>query len=72
MSKLLEEVFSKLAELPEVDQDSIAVWLLEELKSEESWEKAFSESQDSLAKLADQALSEHGRGRAKKLDPDKL
>ena len=72
MSKLLEEVFAKLAELPETDQDSIATWLLEELESESRWEKLFSESHDALAGLADAALSEHRHGRTKELDPDNL
>ena len=72
MSKLLEEAFAKLAELPEGDQDSIASWLLEELESENRWERLFSESQDDLEHLAGKALSEHRRGRAKELDPDNL
>ena len=72
MSKLLEEAFAKLAELPEEEQDFIASWLLEELDSEKRWERLFSESQAALAGLADQALSEHRRGRAKELDPDNL
>jgi hypothetical protein len=67
MSKLLEQAFSKLAELSEEDQDSIAAWLLEEFESEKRWEKLFSESQDKLTQLADTALSEHRRGCA--IDP---
>ena len=72
MSKLLEEAFAKLAELPEADQDSIATWLLEELDSESWWEKLFSESHLALGALADKALSEHKRGHTKELDPDHL
>ncbi len=72
MSKLLEEAFAKLAELPESDQDSIANWLLEELDSESRWEKLFSESSHALEDLADQALSEHRHGRTKELDPHHL
>jgi hypothetical protein len=72
MSKLLEEAFAKLAELPEEEQDFIASWLLEELHSESRWERVFAESHDALAGLADQALSEHRQGRAKELDPDNL
>ena len=72
MSKLLEEAFAKLAELPEADQDSIATLLLEELDSASRWEKLFSESQHALGGLADKALSEHRRGRTKELDPDQL
>ena len=72
MSKLLEEAFARLAQLPEADQDSIATWLLEELESERRWEKLFSESQDSLSGLADEALAEHRLGRSKELDPESL
>ena len=72
MSKLLEEVFIKLAELPEADQDSIATWLLDELESEGHWKKLLSESGDALGHLADEALAEHAAGRTKKLDPDHL
>ena len=72
MSKLLEEVFTKLTELPEADQDSIAAWLLEELGSEGRWEKILSESSDALGQLADEALAEHAADRTKELDPDKL
>ena len=72
MSKLLEEAFSKIAELPEEDQDSIATWLLEELESEGRWEKLLSESGDALGLLANDALDEHAAGRTKELDPDKL
>lgn len=72
MSKLLEEAFTKLAELPEADQDSIATWLLEELESEGRWKLILSESGDTLGRLADEALAEHSAGRTKELDPDKL
>ena len=72
MSKLLEEAIAKIAELPESDQDSIASWLLEELESEGHWEKLFSESGDSLGRLADEALGEHAGGRTEELDPDQL
>ncbi len=72
MTKLLEEAFANLAELPEGDQHSIASWLLEELESEKRWEKLWSQSGDALERLADKAFSEHRRGRAKELDPDNL
>ena len=72
MSKLLEEAFAKLAELPEADQDSIATWLLEELDSERRWGNLLSESGDALGRLADEALDEHEGGRTKELHPDKL
>lgn len=42
MSKLLEEAFTKLGELPEADQDSIATWLLDEMVSDGDWKKLLS------------------------------
>ena len=72
MSKLLEEAFTKLAKLPEADQDSIATWLLDELISEEDWKKLLSESGEDLERLADEALAEHSAGHTKELDPDRL
>ena len=56
MSKLLEEAFAKLAELPEADQDSIAAWLLEEMDSEMRWEELLAESPKALERMADEAL----------------
>jgi len=72
LSKLLEEAFTKLAELPEADQDSIATWLLNELVSEEDWKKLLSESGEDLERLADEALAEHSAGHTEELDPDRL
>ena len=70
MSKLLDEAIAKLAELSEADQDSIATWLLEEMESDQRWERLFAESNNTLGRLADEALAEHERGRAIELDPD--
>ena len=72
MSKLLEEAFSKHAELPEADQDSIAMWLLDEMVSDGGWKKLLSESGEYLERLADEALVEHSARQTKELDPDDL
>ena len=72
MTKLLEEAFAEVSKLPEADQEAIAAWLLEELASERRWQKAFTESADVLASLADEALAEHRQGRTQELDPGKL
>jgi len=44
--------------------------MLEELASEEKWAKAFANSQEQLAKLADEALKEFREGRTKPFDED--
>jgi len=72
MTKLLEKAFAEISKLPKQEQDALAAWILEELASEQRWEKAFGESRDQLAKLADEALAEHRKGRTQPLDPDKL
>ena len=72
MTKLLEKAFEKASGLPDADQDSFAQWLLAELESEARWSDLFSGSQSQLAKLAEEALSEHARGETQELDPDHL
>ena len=59
MTKLLEKAFEKASKLPESEQNVIAKWLLEELESERNWEKSFSESEEILANLAKETISEY-------------
>ena len=72
MTQLLEKAFEKASELPEEEQDDLAAFILEELESERQWEQAFSESQDELERLADEALEEHNAGDSETLDPGQL
>ncbi len=72
MTKLLERAFEEASKLPEGEQDALGRILLEELASERRWEELFAGSQELLADLADQALSEHRAGQTNKLDPEKL
>ncbi len=58
----MKEVLAKLSKLPPDQQDELAAWLLAEMEDEARWDKSFAESQDALAKLADEALEEHRRG----------
>ena len=59
MTELLEKAFAEAEKLPPDEQDTFAQWILDELASEQRWDEAFARSQDALAKLADQALSEY-------------
>ena len=68
MTQLLELAFAEASKLPEREQDSFASLLLAELDSERRWSQAFSSSQDQLAKLADEALSEFEAGDTLPLD----
>ena len=72
MTQLLEKVFAKVEKLPSVEQNALAKWLLHELSSEKRWEKTFAESEGVLENLAEEALSEHKKGRTKPLNPQSL
>jgi hypothetical protein len=51
----------------------LAVW--EEILSaldEAGWDESFANSQDALAKLADEALLDYAQGKTQILDPEKL
>ena len=72
MTQLLEKVFAKVEKLPSVEQNALAKWLLHELSSEKRWEKTFAESEGVLENLAEEALSEHKKGRSKPLNPQSL
>ena len=67
MTKLLEKAMQEVAKLPPSEQDAVAAILLEELASEQRWADSFAKSQDQLAKLAQEALSEYNAGRTKPL-----
>jgi hypothetical protein len=67
MTRLLERAFKEASKLPEVEQNALAKWVMEELEAEGKWAKAFSASEDILDKLADEALTEHAQGRTKYL-----
>ena len=56
MTTLLEMAFKQASTLPEVDQNVLAKWVLEELHSEAKWQKLFAESEYILEKLADEAI----------------
>lgn len=67
MTKLLEKALEEVAKLPATEQDAVATILLEELASEQRWAKSFAKSQDTLARLATEAIAEYKAGRTKPL-----
>jgi len=71
-TRLLEQAFAEVSKLPEEEQELLAAWILEEVASERLWDKAFMDSADALARLADEATDEHLEGRTQVLDPDRL
>ncbi|MFN0008125.1 MAG: hypothetical protein ACKVXR_09480 [Planctomycetota bacterium] len=72
MTERLEKAFAEAAKLPEVEQDALARWLLEELASERRWEELFSKTPDRVAEMADEALDEHRRKKTRPLRPGDL
>ncbi len=72
MTNLLEKAFAEAAKLSAQEQDAFAAWILDELASERRWEKAFADSEDELAQLADEALTEHHSGRTLPMDSENL
>lgn len=72
MTLLLEKAFDKASRLPDLEQNSLARWLLDEIDSERKWDKLFAESEDPLANLAQQALEEEEQGKTTRLDISKL
>ena len=72
MTKLLQKAFDEASKLPEVEQNALAKWLIDELHSQAKWDKIFSESEDILEKLADEALEEKRKSKTIPLDPDRL
>ena len=72
MTELLAKAFDEAGQLPEEEQDSIAEWLLAELRSEQRWSAAFSKSSDQLARLAEEALCEDAAGETEAIDPESL
>lgn len=67
MTQLLEKAFSEVAKLPASEQDAVAALVIEELASEKRWSSSFANSQDLLARLAEEALAEYASGQTKPL-----
>ncbi len=59
MTKLLEKAFEEASKLPELEQNALARWLIDEIISEKKWEKEFADTEDVLEKLAQEALMEY-------------
>ena len=72
MTNLLKEAFDKASELPPSEQDAFARLLLAELESGARWAGTFAQSQDVLARLANEAHAEYLAGETEILDPDSL
>ena len=72
MNTRLEEAFAQAAQLPPDAQEALAALLLDEIASERLWDQVFAQSQNQIAKLADEALTEFQEGRTVLLDEEQL
>jgi hypothetical protein len=70
MTALLEKAIAQAAALPRQKQEAIGALILEEIASEARWDARFAGSQDTLARLAGEALSEFNEGKTLSFEID--
>jgi hypothetical protein len=68
MTQALSAAFATAAQLPEEEQDVLAAILLEEMESEERWNALFSDSQNLLERMANEAIQDFHAGRVQPID----
>jgi len=68
MTTLLAKAFDEATRLPDVEQNTLAKWLLDELEDDRKWSNAFAESEDVLDRLADEAIQAKRQGKTTPLD----
>lgn len=54
MTTLLKKAFETVSKLPEIEQNKLARWIIEELEADNKWADSFAESEDILEKLSDE------------------
>ncbi len=71
---LVPEAFNRAAALPPEAQDRFAGFSLAELEADQKWDQLFDrpESDESLSRLAIEALADHRAGATTPLDPANL
>ncbi len=72
MTGKLKKAFDEASRLPETEQDELAQFLLNEIRSEREWSEVLARSGDRLRELADEAVNEFERGETTPLDPDRM
>lgn len=68
MTELMEKVFVEVAKLKQDDQNMIAARILEEIEDEQRSAEKFFSSQDTLARIVDEARKEIPEGKTYPLD----
>ena len=72
MTQLLEQAFSEASRLPELQQNILAKWIIDEILKEKQWDVLFAETEDELSALADEALNEYEQGKTQLMNLDDL
>ncbi len=74
MTRLLQEAFERIANLPQEEQNRFAQFLLATLESDQRWAELFArpESEDLLEHLADETLAAHRAGRTRPVHIEEL
>ena len=72
MTKLLENVLTRVRALPDDKQDTLAQIILEELDDDQLWDEKFRYSQDALSRIAAKVREDVTEGRVKKMGWDEL
>ena len=72
MTKLLENVLTRVRALPDDKQDTLAQIILEELDDDQLWDEKFRYSQDALSRIAAKVREDVAEGRVKKMGWDEL
>lgn len=68
MTQALSAAVATAAQLPEEEQDALAAILLEEMESEDRWSALFSDSQNLLERMANEAIQDFQAGRVQPTD----
>jgi len=72
MTKLLDNAFQEVSAMSEIEQNIFARFILDEINSEKQWDKSFSNSEDILSQMADEAILDYDTNQTEILDTDKL
>ncbi|MCL6591809.1 MAG: hypothetical protein K6U80_17895 [Firmicutes bacterium] len=61
MTKKLDEAFQEASKLSEEEQDALAEWVLNKLKPEKKGKQDLTDLQDTLERIADEAVERYRR-----------
>ena len=67
MTKLLERAISEVSKLPEEEQDALASVIMEEMVAGKQWTRSFSNSQDFVEEMVEEAEKEYEAGETRDL-----